>query len=204
MIYGLGPKAQRVYEVMLRRIAGGQHAPGDRLPSHIALAEQFGVAPLTMRQVLARLEQEGLVVREQGRGTFVRSVPRPTVLVVGEDESTRALLAASIERMGYALLTAYSPGEALDLLNGKHEIAFILSDARVPSMEAGTDFIRTIRRRWPYIPLAVLTDLPEDLAELHGTPECPILVLSKPVWPQQLDETLSLVLRMQPLAASMP
>ena len=185
MIYGLGPKAQRVYEVMLRRIAGGQHAPGDRLPSHLALAEQFGVAPLTVRQVLARLEEEGLVVREQGRGTFVRSFPRPAVLVVGEDQSIRTLLAASIERMGYVLLTASSPGGALNLLNANHEIAFILSDARVPSMEAGTDFIRTIRRRWPYIPLAVLKDHPEDLAELHGTPECPILVLSKPVWPQQ-------------------
>jgi GntR family transcriptional regulator len=202
MIYALGPKAQRVYDAILGRITSGQLAPGDKLPSHVDLAGQFGVAPLTVRQVLARLEGEGLVAREQGRGTFVRSATRPAVLVVGADESTRALLLASIERSGRASLVADSPGEALDLLNDEQKIAFILADVRMPGIHDGTEFISTVRRRWPDIPLAVLTGHTDDLAGLHGTPQWPILVLSKPVWPQQIDETLSLVLCSQSLAAS--
>ena len=79
VIYGLGPRAQRVYDVLRGRITSGELTSGSQLPSYVALAEQFGVAPLTMRQVLARLEEEGLVSREQGRGTYVRTPARPAV-----------------------------------------------------------------------------------------------------------------------------
>jgi CheY-like chemotaxis protein len=38
-----------------------------------------------------------------------------------------------------------------------------------------------------------VTGYPNDLVELHGTSECPVLVLIKPVRLQQIDEALSLV-----------
>lgn len=40
--------------------------------THTVLATEFGVAPLTVRNALAQLEQDGLISREHGRGTFVR------------------------------------------------------------------------------------------------------------------------------------
>jgi GntR family transcriptional regulator len=49
----------------------GTLAPGDRLPSVRELAETAGVNVNTARAVYARLESEGLVSSEQGRGTFV-------------------------------------------------------------------------------------------------------------------------------------
>lgn len=69
--YGLGPKARPVYETLRQRIDAGVYAPGEKLPAHLALAREFGVASLTVRQVLAYLEQEGLLSIQQGRGTFV-------------------------------------------------------------------------------------------------------------------------------------
>jgi DNA-binding GntR family transcriptional regulator len=63
VIYDLGPRARRVFDTLRARIVGGELVPGARLPSYVALAAQFGVAPLTVRQVLARLEEEGLVSR---------------------------------------------------------------------------------------------------------------------------------------------
>ena len=52
--------------------------PGDRLPSDTELAERFSVSRMTARHAVQVLEQEGLLQREQGRGTFVapRTVPR--------------------------------------------------------------------------------------------------------------------------------
>ena len=52
--------------------------PGDRLPSDTELAERFGVSRMTARHAVSVVEGEGLLVREQGSGTFVtaRTVPR--------------------------------------------------------------------------------------------------------------------------------
>ena len=58
-------------------IHGGTLVPGNRLPSFAELQEQFGAATTTISRALLTLEQEGLVVRQQGRGVFVAE-PRPT------------------------------------------------------------------------------------------------------------------------------
>lgn len=52
-------------------IAGGTYQPGARLPSERQLIEQTGMSRTTLRLVLSRLEGEGLVRAEQGRGYFV-------------------------------------------------------------------------------------------------------------------------------------
>jgi GntR family transcriptional regulator len=52
--------------------------PGTRLPSVRELAASAGVNVNTARAVYQRLENEGLISSEQGRGTFVAERPRPT------------------------------------------------------------------------------------------------------------------------------
>jgi GntR family transcriptional regulator len=53
------------------RIASGALSPGDRLPSVRELAAEAGVNVNTARAVYRRLENEGTVRSEHGRGTFV-------------------------------------------------------------------------------------------------------------------------------------
>jgi len=58
-------------------IANGRLQAGEQLPSVRQLAEVVGVNVNTVRSVYARLEGEGFVVTEHGRGTFVaQNVPR--------------------------------------------------------------------------------------------------------------------------------
>lgn len=45
--------------------------PGDFIPSERELSEQFGISRMTVRQALLELVNEGKLVREKGRGTFV-------------------------------------------------------------------------------------------------------------------------------------
>lgn len=52
-------------------VAAGRLSPGDRLPSVRALADWADVNVNTVRGVYARLEADGVVVTEHGRGTFV-------------------------------------------------------------------------------------------------------------------------------------
>src|SRR5260221_12806954 len=45
--------------------------PGDRLPTEREIASRFMAARNTVRKTLDGLEQEGIIIREVGRGTFV-------------------------------------------------------------------------------------------------------------------------------------
>ena len=52
-------------------IAEGRWAPHARLPSENDLIKRFGVSRVTVRQAIAKLSDQGLVLRKQGKGTFV-------------------------------------------------------------------------------------------------------------------------------------
>ena len=198
MIYNLGPKAHWVYTSLQQRILRGEFAIDSKLPSHIELATEFGVAPLTLRQVLARLEDEGLVSREQGRGTFVRKQSVPAVLIVEDGPEMRMLLATHVVRAGYRAIPVTNPADGLAALQANSDIALVFTDVRMPDKENGINFIRVVRRRWPNLPLAAITGYPDDLSELHGTPECPVLILPKPAWANQIEEALRMAMTLAP------
>ena len=67
-----GADRSRLAEVRARILAlVTASAEGDRLPSERQLSEAWGVARMTLRRAFDELVTEGLVVRHQGRGTFV-------------------------------------------------------------------------------------------------------------------------------------
>jgi GntR family transcriptional regulator len=51
-------------------IDAGRIAPDTRLPAEPELAEQYGVARLTVRRAIAQLRERGKVVTVHGRGSF--------------------------------------------------------------------------------------------------------------------------------------
>ncbi|RDI76065.1 Transcriptional regulator [Gaiella occulta] len=60
-----------IYREVKEKIASGEFAAGERLPTQRKLSEQFGVTVMTVRQALQLLEQEELVLVRHGLGTFV-------------------------------------------------------------------------------------------------------------------------------------
>lgn len=62
---------QQSADIIAARIAAGQYAVN--LPGERDLAEEFGVADITMRHAMAILRERGLIVSIHGRGTFVAS-----------------------------------------------------------------------------------------------------------------------------------
>jgi GntR family transcriptional regulator len=64
----------RQTELALRAlIADGTWGDGAQLPNEGRLGAMLGVSRITMRHALRNMEESGLLRREQGRGTFVRS-----------------------------------------------------------------------------------------------------------------------------------
>jgi len=68
---GYRPLYRQVYDILVRKIAEGAWKPGEMLPSEQALAREMGVSHGTVRKVLDALTAENLLLRRQGKGTFV-------------------------------------------------------------------------------------------------------------------------------------
>lgn len=68
---GALPLYARVRERLLERIRSGAWKPGQLIPNEFEIAAEFGVSQGTARKAISELASEGLVVRQQGRGTFV-------------------------------------------------------------------------------------------------------------------------------------
>ncbi|MBS7402864.1 MAG: GntR family transcriptional regulator [Oscillospiraceae bacterium] len=65
------PLYSQLVSIVKRNITAGTLGPGELLPSEAELCKTFNVSRSTVRQAIGSLETEGLVVRKQGRGTFV-------------------------------------------------------------------------------------------------------------------------------------
>jgi GntR family transcriptional regulator len=83
-------------EMLEAEIVSGRWAPGQRLASEHELCERFQLSRTTVRQALVRLEQEGLINRRKGQGTFVeRGRPRSWLL-----QSSDGFFQDEVGRMG--------------------------------------------------------------------------------------------------------
>jgi GntR family transcriptional regulator len=131
-------------ELKLREeIDAGRYRPGDRLPTEGELQRAYGVSRVTVRTALHRLEEDGLVSTQRGKGTFV---------------TTQANADRQIERNPSRLLAFEE-----DLLKrGSHPRADVLAIEHVPapqrmaallSIEGGEEVTR-VRR------LGFVDDLP--------------------------------------------
>ncbi|MEM8971659.1 MAG: GntR family transcriptional regulator [Pseudomonadota bacterium] len=65
------PLYEQVRELFFGRIQDGTWAPGMGLPNEFQLADELGVSQGTVRKALGALTTDKLLVRRQGRGTFV-------------------------------------------------------------------------------------------------------------------------------------
>lgn len=71
------PRWRQVYDLMSERIADGTYPPGGRLPSAMAICDEFGISQVTAKRVLTELRQAGLAAMYPGVGTFVTELPQP-------------------------------------------------------------------------------------------------------------------------------
>jgi GntR family transcriptional regulator len=142
-------------------IRAGAFGADGRLPSEPALSQQLGVSRPTVRAALSVLEQEGLVVRRQGLGTFVRSSVAELADLLNNNAGLTETIRAAGRRPGTASLVI---GEAS-------------ADARIAgylSIEPGDRVARIERvRTADGVPVAFTRDfIPADVLIDHDvTPD---------------------------------
>ena len=65
------PLYRQLAKLLVSQIQAGDYETGNRLPSERELSESYKVSRITARQAIDLLFEDGLIFREQGRGTFV-------------------------------------------------------------------------------------------------------------------------------------
>jgi GntR family transcriptional regulator len=128
-----------------QRIESGEWAVGDRIPTVKELADDCGVATMTIRQALDIIESEGLIERFRAKGTFVVERPRQdlwcevktdwTGLLIARDGATIEILAETTASELPRLEAATgNPAPSYRHLKRKHTRdghAFLLADVYV-------------------------------------------------------------------------
>ncbi|WP_010631268.1 GntR family transcriptional regulator [Sporolactobacillus vineae] len=99
---------------------------GDRIPSEKAFTDQFHVSRMTVRQAITNLVHKGILVRSQGRGTFVsgrRKLEKPLNILNGFTQDTigRGLKPTS-KILGFRQIKAPEKVAGKLLLKGDDEV----------------------------------------------------------------------------------
>jgi GntR family transcriptional regulator len=71
------PLYRQIKDFMIRSLEAGEWRPGDAIPSEGELASRFNVSQGTVRKAIDEMASENLLVRRQGKGTFVATHDDP-------------------------------------------------------------------------------------------------------------------------------
>jgi GntR family transcriptional regulator len=89
-VRGAGPLYAQVRELLTARISAGEWQPGQLIPSEVRLAGELRVSQGTVRKAIDELVAANVLVRQQGKGTFVATHDTHRALfhffhIVGDD-----------------------------------------------------------------------------------------------------------------------
>src|ERR1700741_2827438 len=73
------PLYQQIKTLLVRSLQAGEWKPGEAIPSEMELAARFKGSQGTVRKAIDNLATENLLVRRQGKGTFVATHGEQTV-----------------------------------------------------------------------------------------------------------------------------
>lgn len=79
-VWSEAKRSAGIYQRIFELIISGEFAVNTRLPSEVELAHRFGASRPVVREALARLRDDGVIVSRQGSGSYVKRRPDTAVL----------------------------------------------------------------------------------------------------------------------------
>ena len=70
---GYVPLYRQIKRLITESLVSGEWAPGSPIPSEMELAQRYSVSQGTVRKAVSELASQKILVRHQGKGTFVAS-----------------------------------------------------------------------------------------------------------------------------------
>lgn len=106
-----------------------------------------------------------------------------------DEEDVRQTLCEQLHQLGWLTLETASGEEALQMLEASPDIALLISDLMLPGALSGADVIHTARRRFPALPVLLISGQDLRPAQNPALPE--VEWLRKPFTRAQLAQALS-------------
>ncbi|MCA8939533.1 MAG: response regulator, partial [Planctomycetes bacterium] len=78
------------------------------------------------------------------------------VLIVDDEEVIRDSFGMTLERAGYAVLSAESGAQALNILASHPDVACVVSDIRMPEMD-GLELLSRLKNERPTLPVIIIS-----------------------------------------------
>lgn len=103
-----------VYNSLYSDITEGVYAPNEQLPGESALSEKYGVSRNTLRQALAILCEDGMIIKSQGKGTIVA----PSRSSSAQEQALSLLLSYSKLPVNHTIFS-YNYGAPTDIARDK-------------------------------------------------------------------------------------
>lgn len=117
--------SDRIAQDLASRIESGEFGSGDRLPTESALAAQYDSGRSAVREAVARLRRDGIVITRQGAGAFVAASGGNAFRLEGKSgaEALHALfeLRAAVEGDAAALAATRAGPDALARMTEAYE-----------------------------------------------------------------------------------
>ncbi|HWK00826.1 MAG TPA: GntR family transcriptional regulator [Xanthobacteraceae bacterium] len=163
---GFRPLYRQARDVLVGRINDGTWQAGQAIPSEMEIAADLGISPGTARKALDEMESENLVIRHQGRGTFVARHDDARIIFqffkLTPDSGVREFPTSKILRTDVGTASAEA-AKILKLRAG----ARVLQIERIRSFAGKAVIAETITL--PYTPFtgAEKLELPNNLYELY-------------------------------------
>ncbi len=146
------PLYYQLRTLLREQIISGAYRAGDRLPTEAEVVESYGVSRITVRQAFQSLEDEGMIRREAGRGTFVTGF--------GLETDTLEMAGSLDDLITIGMATSVK-------LLDKQEMSATPRDAQIFGCEQGSPIIQCTRLRFfhekPYS--HIVNRLPQSIAE---------------------------------------
>lgn len=182
------PLHLQLEEILRKNIQDGVWAENEMIPSENELSRQYNLSRMTVRNVIMRLVQEGLLYRVQGKGTFVNSEK-----IVGKPLSYMGIR-KQLEQKGYVSTT-----KTVD----SRQIAADEELAKMFRIPVGSAVFLIARLRYvgqlpfslhlSYIPVYLCPDLLKKKYDFEAKQLCDILEENYRIIQEKVIETLEIV-----------
>jgi CheY-like chemotaxis protein len=152
---------------------------------HVKIYSELGVGTSVKIYLPRHYEEIGETEQIAQISTVHGGLHSEVILVVEDDARVRALSIEALKDLGYSVVEATGPTQALKMLDDEHRVDLLFTDVVMPDM-SGRVLVERARQKWPKLKVLYTTGYTRNAIVHNGVLDPGTNLLSKPFSVEQL------------------